>query len=137
VTSTSNAGVGAVKQPHPLIKLAAVVSDVVLVSGFVCYRAGAVNWFVRKSAPLHEPSTSDDLNVLVDNSTGSLMFIARSKSEAGLIRPPALNNQPAATPEQRLPKPPILMSGSKSPLIPAFRVSETDFSISDYSSRSK
>ncbi len=37
------------KQPNFLLKLATVVSSILLVGGFVCYRAGAFDWLMGAS----------------------------------------------------------------------------------------
>src|SRR5438105_3492553 len=47
IAPTSNSGAFAVKQLHPLLKLSAIATSVLLVSAFVSYRAGAINWFVK------------------------------------------------------------------------------------------
>jgi hypothetical protein len=45
------------KYPRFLLKLATVASSVLLVGGFVSYRADALNWLMQASAP-DEPTTS-------------------------------------------------------------------------------
>src|SRR5262249_56218896 len=39
------------KQPNRLLKVATIASSVLLLSGFVSYRAGAFHWLMRSSAP--------------------------------------------------------------------------------------
>lgn len=36
------------KQPHPLLRIVAVLSSVMLVAGCVSYRAGGLTWFKKK-----------------------------------------------------------------------------------------
>lgn len=111
------------KQPHPLLKIAAVASSVLLVGGFVSYRAGAINWLVETNpAPANSDSQSDDILVSVpEGSSGSLRFMVGSKSDAGLIRLPPQSQTPAAQPQppsaETTPSKPTLLPGSKSAAI--------------------
>ena len=45
------------KKPSLLLKLAAVASAIVLLSGFVSYQAGAFNWLSRPTVPPPDPLT--------------------------------------------------------------------------------
>jgi hypothetical protein len=83
--TTSETGVVAVKQPPLLLKLAAVASAIVLIGGFVSYRAGAFNWLAPPPVAPVEPVTP--------------------------IEPPSQGYLPAT--EQRF-APPTLLPGSKS-----------------------
>jgi hypothetical protein len=93
-----------------LFKLAAVVSAILLVTGFVCYRAGAVDWFVRARA-----NSGGAMNVLVDDSTGSPQYMSGSKSDR-IIRPSTASQPTNDKPKQGSPNNnrPLLMPGSKS-----------------------
>lgn len=111
------------KQLHPFLKLAAVVSSVLLVSGLVSYRAGAFNWLVEASAApaATESSVNDILVSLPEESSGSLLFMVGSKSDAGLIRLPPQQKTPAAQPQppspETTPAKPTFLPGSKSAAI--------------------
>lgn len=108
------------KQLHPLLKLATVASSIILVSGFVSYRAGAFNWLVEASAaPADpEPNVNDILVSVPEESSGSLLFMVGSKSDAGLIRLPPQQKSPATQPQPpspaSTPSKPTLLPGSKS-----------------------
>jgi hypothetical protein len=49
--NTSHARPIAMKQPNAFLKAAVLLSSVLLLSAFVCYRAGAFDRFLRNSAP--------------------------------------------------------------------------------------
>ncbi len=97
------------KQPNVLLKLAVVASSVLLVGGFVSYRAGAFNRFSETSAPPtgSEPSLTFDQSLL-----------SGSKSEI-IFREPAASQQPPAVTGQPTP---TIMGGPKykAPLIDPF-----------------
>ncbi len=46
------------KKPNALLKLAAVVSSVLLVGGLVSYRAGAFNWPMETNSPPADSESS-------------------------------------------------------------------------------
>lgn len=106
------------KQSHPLLKLTAVASSVLLVSAFVCYRAGAINWFVKSSDQPAEVGHPNELNVLTIEDPASFYLMSGSKSDR-IVVPEAKTpgNQPSANPQQppetTPPTTPIL-PGSKS-----------------------
>jgi hypothetical protein len=47
------------KQPGLLLKSAVIASAVVLVGGFVSYRAGAFDWLVKTSPPAAEATPTE------------------------------------------------------------------------------
>jgi len=85
-----------VKQPNTLLKLAVVASSVLLVAGFVSYRAGAFNWLMRPSL------RSADSESGFDSSKSGKVFRQSS---------PAQQPSPGTTPPES-----TIMSGSKSPI---------------------
>src|SRR5436309_1647416 len=91
------------KQPHFLLRMAAVVTSVLLAGGFVAYRAGAIPWLSGKR---ERPATSESKPIPAEK-----MF---SSTKSGVISPPGLvDDSPPPAPTQ---SPPIIMSGSKSQL---------------------
>ncbi len=92
------------KSPNSLLKVATVVSSVLLVGGFVSYRAGAFDWLTGTGA---RPANSESSPALDPS------LLSGSKSDL-IFREPANSQQPppAAQPA------PAIMSGSKS-LAPA------------------
>ncbi len=83
------------KQPNFLLKLAALASSVLLVSGFVCYRAGAFHWLWGAS-----PQPADADPSLFPGPKSGVIF-----------HEPAPTQQPAPAGS---PTVPTVMSGSKS-----------------------
>jgi hypothetical protein len=109
-----------VKNANVLLKLAAVASSVVLVGGFVSYRAGALNWLMASEVP---PAQVDE-NSPADQPPSAESPLATpaimSGSKSGIYIVPAA---PAAKDGPTAPSPaapPTIMPGSKSvaPLIP-------------------
>jgi hypothetical protein len=90
-----------VKQPHALLKLAAVVSSVLLVGGFVSYRAGAFTGLMETGEQPAEPASSPD---------PEKNLMGGSKSKTISFEPPAAQQPPPGTG----PRSPTIMSGSKS-----------------------
>ena len=118
------------KTKNALFKLATVVSSVVLLSGFVCYRAGAFNWLMKPSIPPADTQLSD----MEMMSSSKSMILPGSKSmttfvgleylladgtnivTAELLPPPS--EHPLASPEKPTtpapsPAPPVILPGSK------------------------
>ena len=122
---SSNARGVAVKRTHPLLRVAAVVSSVVLVGGFVGYRAGAFSWLAETSAGPIDPQskpTTDTTQVAPGMLPGSKtnMFLDP------LQIPPE--------PPQKIPPEPLqtLMSSSKSGQIVSHQaVTSTRWAIPD------
>ena len=90
------------KQPNSLVKLAAVVSSVLLVSAFICYRAGAFHWLMAAPAPAASGNNPADPN--------DIMFSGSKSMEPLFVIPTA--DVPAAPPSSAQPAPTIL-PGSK------------------------
>jgi hypothetical protein len=95
-----------VKKPNRLLKLAAVLSSLLLAAGFVSYRAGAFSWLQKPSTP-PPPAEPQNIPFTLDN-----MFYS---SKSGPIFVPANGEQQTPTVTQELS--PSLMPGSKSILI--------------------
>lgn len=92
------------KRPHYLFRVAALVSSVVLLGGFVSYRAGAFDWFVRSSA---EPNDADNTlppEAQVDDGPRSGKLPWKYDSSPTKIQLPN-------------PAPPTIMNGTKAPLV--------------------
>jgi hypothetical protein len=105
-----------VKQRPFVLKLATLASSLTLVTGFIAYRAGALNRLIAGSPPLDSSANSptnehtatqtgnpikDILVKVHERQTGSLMFMVGSKSDAGLSGGIILNDRgspPTATP---------------------------------------
>jgi hypothetical protein len=117
-----------VKQPNSLLKLATVVSSVLLAGGFVAYRVGAFNSLMGTSASPAD-SESSPTSTVGDESTGehpaptilpgSKSFVISSPT---LVQDdtPADAKPPATTKPVR-----IIMSGSKSIFIPSPNAPDT------------
>jgi hypothetical protein len=105
-----------VKRPNPILKLAAVVSSVLLVAGFVSYRAGAFDWVGKADSPAveSEPNPADGASQSPAEGAPSEAFISGSKS-AIFVVPPS-----SAPPGGSTAGSPPIMSSSKSiaPVIP-------------------
>jgi hypothetical protein len=98
---TSKTGVLAVKQPNPLLKLAAVISSVLLAGGFVAYRAGAFNSLMEPS-PQPADSESSPTSAVGDEPTGeqpALTIMPGSKS--AIIGGPTLVDDSMNPPDKR------------------------------------
>jgi hypothetical protein len=112
-----------VKQPNVFFKLGALGTSVLLVGGFVCYRAGAFNRFLAADAPPADPASNPALDpTLVSTATAggtaagepqnisTIEHILFYTSKSGtIIPPPAVPTSPSAIPDQG----PTLMPGSK------------------------
>lgn len=103
------------REPPLLLKLAAVVSSVLLVSGFVCYQSGALPWIgatdnraTNGEEPAPRAAITPPPQPAPSPTDLEAIIMYSSKSMAPLIRPtsppPA---QPGGTAE------PTLMGGSK------------------------
>lgn len=81
------------RQPHPLLRLAAVASSILLLGAFVSYRAGAVNWFTGTAAgPEQSAAPEPPTPVKPETPPGGEKpptLLPGSKSIAPLIPPPA------------------------------------------------
>jgi hypothetical protein len=113
------------KQPNVLLKLAAVVSSLLLVGGFVSYRAGAFNWLLGTSARPEEaaseqppPDTAQPAQTIMYSSKWGV-FVAPSPPSTPSEQAPAPSQQPAAGTTQPAP---AIMSGSKSFLDAGYRL---------------
>lgn len=116
-----------------LLKVAAIASSVVLVSGFVCYRAGAFNWLTARtrmmsgtkstfqtieqqlSAPLETASPEPQTDAPPQPTTVPAPIMPGPKS--GFVLPPEAVPPPFLKPSNEPPvppKPPIIMGGVKS-----------------------
>jgi hypothetical protein len=107
-----------VKHANVVLKLAAVASSIVLVGGFVSYRAGALNWLVAYEAPTRVEDKSPADPPQADGTSTNPVIMSGSKSGIYIVpASPAAKDGPAAAPAA---PPPTIMPGSKSvaPLIP-------------------
>jgi hypothetical protein len=113
-----------VKEANALIKVATVVSSVLLLSGFVSYRAGAFNWLMGNSAPLADSGSSPTLQQPPATAEQAPTLMPGSKSMIGHdlivgLQPAAQPAAPSqqATPAPAAPAPTVIMSGSKSVIV--------------------
>jgi hypothetical protein len=136
------------KQPNALLKLAAVVSSLVLFGGFVSYRAGAFNSLLgpgENAADSGSSATGDEPYKLELTTSDPLTFEGRlgrtsdalmSSSKSIILfneqpRPNTPSAPPATTPQQPPPdaaqRPPTIMSSSKSAavFVPAQSITAT------------
>jgi hypothetical protein len=100
----STQGVVAVKQPPFLLKLAAVVSSLLLAGGFISYRAGAFPWL---TAPRERPAQAQDGPT--DTDAPEAMFGSSKVDRIAILRVPA-----AQPPSGTAPATPAIMYSSKS-----------------------
>jgi hypothetical protein len=115
------------KERTPLFKLAAVASSILLASGFIGYRAGAIHWLAAPTEKAVEdavqaPHTimysskdamiveSGDLNSPATpasaNPQSAVTIMPGSKSVIPLISPPTLNPAGSPPPPTSQPSPP-------------------------------
>jgi hypothetical protein len=109
-----------------VLKVAAIISSVLLVSAFVCYRAGAFNWLVEASTPAPEaatsvvppsPSTTEAAPALMPGSKSAKIIIPH---DATTLPSPPVVSVPAPTEKPKSSEPaPVLLPSSKvmAPLI--------------------
>src|SRR5262245_54612535 len=95
---------------HPLFRVAAVLSSVLLVGGFVGYRAGAFSWLTETSAPSVDPASKPPDSTGQPNSQAPILYGTKS---AVIVDPNLVNEKPATTQA-----PPVIMSGSKAMMPP-------------------
>ncbi len=88
------------KQPHVLVRFAALTSSVLLVSGLIAYRVGAFDSMLTKAEPLPE-----NIEAVADTPTEVLLS---GSKYATVIQPSTVQNTTIDTPN------PALMLGSKS-----------------------
>jgi hypothetical protein len=102
------------KSSNALLKLAAVASSVVLLAGFVCYRAGAFRRLLQT-----DPPHADSLM----GSSKSKVLIVPPSPDTPSDRPPAPSQEPAsrATESKR-----TMMSGSKSSYVFSLQLEDTE-----------
>jgi hypothetical protein len=123
--TTSNRGVVAVKQLHMLAKVAVVASSLLLVGGFVSYRAGAFNALIGPSTQPAEPAGPQQLLPATTQTVPTMMSSSKSMTlgnnvydvQIGPYSPP---NTPPPAPSQQAPPAttkaaPTIMYGSKAP----------------------
>jgi hypothetical protein len=110
-----------VKKPNRLLKLAVIVTSVLLVGQFIAYRAGAFQWLM---VPRPEPAESEKVEVPKETPSESTppTMIGGSKSLWGPSVPlPKVTPGDPPTPKAEQPPPespkqkPTIMPGSKSP----------------------
>jgi hypothetical protein len=111
-----------VKEPNLLIKTAAVVSSLLLVGGFVSYRAGAFNGLVGRSAQPTEPAVFQQTPPATTEAAPTMMSSSKSiilgtNHYTVPNAPPA--TEPAGTPPQAPPAttqpgPTVIIGGTKS-----------------------
>lgn len=97
------------KKPHWLVRLAALTFSIVLVAGFVAYRAGAWDWVVRMR-------------------TGEARIMSGSKTAIHVIDPSVLPNATMPGSKSDVALPPHIMSGSKSLIVTPARTNSTQSS---------
>jgi hypothetical protein len=110
-----------VKQPHLVVKLAALVSSTLLVGGLVAYRAGAFDWLTGRRAPAPTSETSSTRHEGQSEKTTqpALTIIPSTKSgyrepvidELLGVQPSGTAQQPASDSKQPAP---TMLPGSKS-----------------------
>jgi hypothetical protein len=101
------------KTPSTILRLAAVVSSILLAGGFVSYRAGVFDNLLKvRVAPVEEGAPIAQVP-LPESVTKDTPYLIDGTSKSGAIfRGQVLT--PAPQPEATPPKKPTLMSGSKS-----------------------
>ena len=94
------------KKPNIVVKLAVIASSVVLIAGFVSYRAGAFNWSKPASPQPADPAATNS-----DDSLVPPTIMSGTKSTF----------TPASVPPIQRVEPSVIMGSSKSlaPLIPS------------------
>jgi hypothetical protein len=100
------------KYPRFLLKLATVASSVLLVGGFVAYRADALNWVLQTSAtaePATSPSPVEPTGFQASPPAGALTDPAYMSSSKSIIFLPAPPPNTPGTP------PPSTSQSSKPP----------------------
>src|SRR5260370_36850146 len=119
---TPHAGDAAMKPPNSLLKLAVIASSVLLLSGFVAYRAGAFNWLftptIMSSSKSHQifgaPATTQEPPTEATTLDPTIMY--SSKSMAPLIVQPAPISS-GAPPAGTTQLAPTILPGSKSAIL--------------------
>jgi hypothetical protein len=122
------------QQPHFLLKLAAVVSSVLLAGGYVCYRAGAFDGLLGSTPTIGGvtpgSATSQQTAPVTTQPAPTIMYSTKSALLSGRtgtsdltktgipVPPPAPPRQPAAEPKQSGPQIQVIMSGSKTLFLP-------------------
>jgi hypothetical protein len=102
-----------VPRPHYLVRCAAIVSSLLLLIGFVAYRAGA---FVWSNQTHKEPVTSESRSVPGETAHDG----SRTEGDAQPLQ--FKGDFSSRVPDPRYP---IIMSGSKSPFVPLVTAPET------------
>src|SRR6266851_2381014 len=120
------------KQPNAFLKAAVLLSSVLLLSAFVCYRAGAFDRFLKNSAPpadsavdaLPQGNLSDDSTSEGTDGDRTIMYSSKSIIVRDSTRihtrfaPNTAQAQPVAPPEPPAPRPTererTIFPGSKS-----------------------
>jgi hypothetical protein len=119
----------AVKQPNLLLKIAVGVSSLLLVSGFVSYRAGAFNRFLSPSDTPTVPTTlgGSKFKTVIEPPSSNPPYASSpdlaimSSSKSIILAPPSTVTVPAPTPAQQpspapTPSPTVIPSPKAGPI---------------------
>ena len=82
------------KKPNSLLKLAAVVSSVLLAGGFVSYRAGAFDHFLESSAPPADSESSPTRAGGNEATESTIMHGSKSPVYRYVVKPNTQSAQP-------------------------------------------
>jgi hypothetical protein len=118
---TSNPGILAVKTPTFLLKLATVVSSVLLGAGFVSYNAGAFDWLVEPSEQDVDAASNSTLDAKASDSSQSGK--APVETAATQSAPTIMSGTKSFTPAAMVPTP--FPPGAKADPGPQKQVSPT------------
>lgn len=116
------------KPKNALLKLATIVSSVVLLSGFVCYRAGAFHWLMGSAQPADstnnatvQPATPQGRADVIMSGSKSMVVDFGSLTVPGSPTPPApgeptppVVDRADSVPQTIPPPPSFLIDGPKS-----------------------
>jgi hypothetical protein len=88
------------KRPNAFLRFATIAGSILLVSGFISYRAGAVNWLMGIPSRSQNwenvqenNSEHPDVSKEAEPQTGRIVFMLGPKSDAGLQGHPLFDNQ--------------------------------------------
>src|SRR5262245_37308873 len=93
-----------------ILKLAVIASSVLLAAGFISYRAGAFSWF--------SPSPANPVDLADNVAESTPVAVEPLPAVMSGTKAPFPSPLPPATALPTQDRPPVIMSGSKSLLIP-------------------
>jgi hypothetical protein len=104
------------KRPNGFLKLAALVSSILLVGGFVAYQAGAVDWIIRGPSPLHEQANDTTSEESQSGVATTMMSGSKSFTPSSFVTD-VDTSTPAQQPEKSTEEPKgSFLPGSKAPI---------------------